>query len=69
MSRIIDLVDDLPHFFLLLLILRGFDDARWGYFTESSESGVKVEPAEKLFTGSFVGGIETGERITIFFYP
>ena len=68
-SRVIDLADDLPHFFLLLLILQRFDDARWGYFTESPESGVKVEPAKKLFTSSFVGSTGTGERITIFFYP
>jgi len=62
-------VDDLPHFILLLLILQRFDDAKWGYFTECSHSGLKVEPGAKLFTVSFVADEQTGQTITIFFYP
>lgn len=68
-SRVIDLVDDLPHFLLLLLILQRFDDAKWGYFTECPYSGLKVEPGEKLSTVSFVTNTETDEEITIVFYP
>ena len=68
-SRIIDLVEDLPHFLLLLLILQRFDDAKWGYFSECPQSGINVEPVEKLPTVSFVADAETGERITIVFYP
>jgi hypothetical protein len=62
-------VDDLPHFLLLLLILQRFDDAKWGYFTECSQSGIKVEQEAKLLTVSFSVDAETGERITIVFYP
>jgi len=61
-------VDDLPHFLLLLLILQRFDGAKWGYFTECPQSGIGVEPGE-LFTVSFVADAETGEKITIVFYP
>jgi hypothetical protein len=53
----------------LLLILQRFDDAKWGYFTECPQSGVKVEPGTKLLTVSFVADEETGQRITIVFYP
>jgi len=60
-------VDDLPHFLLLLLILQRFDDAKWGYFTECPQSGVRLEPVEKLYTFSFGVDKETGERV--FFYP
>jgi hypothetical protein len=53
----------------LLLILQRFDNAKWGYFTECPQSGVKVEPGTKLLTVSFVADEETGQRITIIFYP
>jgi len=63
-------VDDLPHFLLLLLILQRFDDAKWGYFTECPQSGVKLEPVENLLTYSFSGvGKVNGPRIKVFFYP
>jgi hypothetical protein len=62
-------VDDLPHFLLLLLILQRFDDAKWGYFTACPQSGVKVEPVETPHTISFAADAESGERITIVFYP
>ena len=62
-------MDDLPHFLLLLLILQRFDDAKWGYFTGYPQSGVSVAPEEKLLTVSFVADAETGEKITIIFYP
>jgi hypothetical protein len=62
-------VDDLPHFLLLLLILQRFDDAKWGYFTECPQSRVSMEPVIKPITASFVVDTETGERITIVFYP
>ena len=42
-SRVTDLVDDLPHFLLLLLTLQKFYDARWGYFAESPGSGKKID--------------------------
>jgi len=64
-----DLVGDLPRFLLLLLILQRFDDAKWGYFTECPQSGLKVEPTAELFTTSFVAEEETGQEITTFFYP
>ena len=62
-------MDDLPHFLLLLLILQRFDDAKWGYFTECPQSGIRVEPVENLHTVSFVADTETGEMVTITFYP
>ena len=68
-SRVIDLVDDLPHFLLLLLIFQRFDDAKWGYFTDSPQSGMKVGPREKLHAVSFVADEATGQGITITFYP
>ena len=37
-----DIVDNLPHFLLVLLILQRFDLARWGFFTEFPESSVKT---------------------------
>jgi len=62
-------VDDLPHFLLLLLILQRFDDARWGYFTECPQSGVRPEPEQKLNAFSLGVEEETGERTTLAFYP
>ena len=62
-------MDDLPHFLLLLLILQRFDDAKWGDFTKCPQSGVRVEQVADPFTVSFVVDAETGERITIVFYP
>lgn len=62
-------MDDLPHFLLLLLILQRFDDAKWGYFSECPESGINIEPVETLTTVSFDADTETGEKITIVFYP
>ena len=35
-----DIVDDLPHFLLVLLILQRFDLARWGFFTEFQRSSI-----------------------------
>ena len=63
------MVDNLPHFLLLLLILQRFDDAKWGYFTECPQSGVISEPVQKLNTFSFGVDKETGERVTVVFYP
>ena len=63
------MVDDLPHFLLLLLILQRFDDAKWGYFTECPQSGVRLEPMEKAVTYSFGADKVTGERITVVFHP
>ena len=60
-------MQDLPHFLLLLLILQRFDDAKWGYFTEHPQSGLKVENREDPFTVSFVAKEGTGEQITTFF--
>ena len=62
-------MDDLPHFPLLLLILQRFDDLKWGYFTECSQSGLKVEPTANLFSVSFVPDDETGQKINIVFFP
>ena len=63
------MVDDLPHFLLLLPILQRFDDAKWGYFTECPQSGVKLEPVENLTTYSFSGVEEAaGPRIRVFFH-
>ena len=66
---VFDLVDDLPHFLLLLLILQRFDDAKWGHFTECPQSGLKTESTAKLPTASFVADDETGQKITTHFYP
>ena len=63
------MVEDLPHFLLLLLILQRFDDAKWGYFTECPQSGVRLEPMEKAVTYSFDADKATGERITVVFHP
>ena len=63
------MVDDLPHFLLLLLILQRFDDAKWGYFTECPESGVRLEPIAKTPTYSLEAEKATGEKITVVFYP
>ena len=62
-------MDDLPHFLLLLLILQRFDDAKWGYFTKCPQSGVGTEQVNDPPTYSFIVDTETGERITIVFYP
>ena len=62
-------MDDLPHFLLLLLILQRFDDVKWGYFTECSQSGLKVELTPNLFSVSFVPDDETGQKINIVFFP
>ena len=51
------------------LILQRFDDTKWGYFTECPQSGIGVEQVDKLLTVSFAANAETGERITIAFYP
>ena len=40
-----------------------------GYFTECPQSGVISEPVQKLSTFSFGVDKETGERITVVFYP
>ena len=63
------MVDDLPHFLLLLLILQRFDDAKWGYFTECPQSGVRSERVKNLPTFSLGVDKETGEKNTVFFYP
>ena len=63
------MVDDLLHFFLLLLILQRFDDAKWGYFTECPQSGVRLEPMEKTLTYSFGAGTATCERTKVISYP
>ena len=68
-SRVIDLVDDLPHLSLLLLILQRFDDAKWGYFTECPQSGMKVKPGAMSFTVSSVVDEETSQRIMVVLYP
>jgi len=62
-------VEDLPHFLLLLLILQRFDDAKWGYFTECPESGVRLEPIAKTPTYSLDAEKATGEKIAVVFYP
>ena len=64
-----DLVNDLPHFLLLLLILQRFSGAKWGYLTERPQSGVRVEQVKDLPTVSFVVDTETGEVIIVVFYP
>jgi hypothetical protein len=35
-----DILDDLPHFLLILLIIQRFDLARWGFFTEFEGSNI-----------------------------
>jgi len=62
-------VDDLPHFLLLLLILQRFDDAKWGYFTECQQSGVILKQVKDLTTYSFGIEKETGGSIAVVFYP
>ena len=63
------MIDDLPRFLLLLLILPRFDDAKWGHFTKCPQSGVRMEQAKDPPTYSFIVDTETGGRITIVFYP
>ena len=36
-----DIIDDLPHFLLVLLIIQRFDLARWGFFTEFHGSSIQ----------------------------
>lgn len=62
-------MDDLPHFLLLLLILQRFNDAKWGFFTECPQSGVKIEQGQSPLTLSFVGDGETGQRSEVVFHP
>ena len=62
-------MQELPRFLLLLLILQRFDDAKWGYFTECPQSGLKVEKGTHPLTVSLVARGETGEEITVFFFP
>jgi hypothetical protein len=38
----VDILDNLPHFLLVLLIIQRFDLARWGFFTEFK--GSKIHP-------------------------
>ena len=59
------MVDDLPHFLLLLLILLRFNDTKWGYFTDCPQSGVRLELKEKTVAYSFVADKAIGERITV----
>ena len=54
---------------MLLLILQRYNDAKWGYFTECSQSGLKVEPIDKLLTVSFVADEGTGQKTKVIFYP
>jgi len=37
-----DVVNDLPHFLLVLLVLQRFDLARWGFFTKFPESSIQT---------------------------
>ena len=62
-------MDDLPHFLLLLLILQRFDDAKWGYFTDCLQSGVRLELKGKTATYLFGADKVTSKRITAVFYP
>ena len=65
----IDLVDNLPHFFLLLLILQRFDDAKWGCFTGCPQSGVVTEVKDGVLVASFVAGGGDGQGTKTIFYP
>ena len=65
----IDLVDDLPNFLLLLLILQRFDDAKWGCFAECPQSRLKIDRRRDLLTASFTAGGGAGQETTIDFYP
>ena len=65
----IDLVKELPHFLLLLLILQRFDDAKWGYLSECPDSKVKTETINGVFTASFIAEGRTGEETQIVFHP
>lgn len=42
-----DILKNLPHFLLVLLIIQRFDLARWGFFTEFTESPVVAENSGK----------------------
>ena len=65
----IDLVDDLPNFLLLLLILQRFDDAKWVCFAECPQSRVKIDRRRDLLTASFTAGEGAVQETTIDFYP
>ena len=61
-SQAIHIVDDLPHFLLLLLILQRFDSAKRGHFTECEPSGFKVVVGLPDLALSFVGDGEASEE-------
>ena len=57
-TRGFDIIDSLPHFLLILLIMQRFDLARWGFFTAFKGSEIHRAPAypklhvlEATFTG------------------
>ena len=68
-SQAIDLVDDLPYFLLLLLVLQRFNNAKWGYFMECPQSHLKMVPVAKPPTASFTGHDTTNQETEVFFHP
>ena len=64
-----DLMDDLPHVLLLLLILQRFDDTRWGYLAKRPQSRVKMQEKNGVLMASFVAGRGEGRDTEIVFYP
>jgi hypothetical protein len=52
-----DILDNLPHFLLVLLIIQRFDPARWGFFTKFDKSEIKTkkDPHPKIFEATFGG--------------
>ncbi|KAF8318065.1 uncharacterized protein EI90DRAFT_3158646 [Cantharellus anzutake] len=52
-----DIIDDLPHFLLVLLVMQRFDLARWGFFTAFEGSSIYPERGPKdsvFFKATFI---------------
>lgn len=61
-----DIIDNLPHFLLVLLILQGFDLARWGFFTEFDGSPIHPKRdfhSRQILEAAFEGGT------TLYIFP
>ena len=58
-SRGFDIIDNLPHFLLVLLIIQRFDLARWGFFTEFEGSEIRQSqgfPNRYVLEATFIQG-------------
>jgi len=58
-TRGFNIIDNLPHFLLILLIMQRFDLARWGFFTSFKGSKIhraKAHPTFHILEATFIPG-------------